>query len=103
MARKTNSFLFPAAAAAVCLVSLAGCNQDDPLLKEGLWHPIHVNKTNSTLMAANPADLVRGHGVQGSDGVLDAAAIDRLYAGKVKKLPSAGLSDVTVKSQGESE
>ena len=82
MSRHIITKLLPVAAAAACLVSLTGCNDVDPLLKEGLWHPIHVNKANATLMAANPADLVRGHGVQGSDGVLDAAAVDRLMTGR---------------------
>jgi type IV pilus biogenesis protein CpaD/CtpE len=71
-------------------------------LREGLWHPIHTNRANTTLMAANPADLVRGHGVSGSDAQLDAAAIERLETNKVKKLPDAGLSDISVKSQGGS-
>ena len=100
MSRKTIKTLLPAAAAAACLVSLAACNETDPQLKEGLWHPVHSNKTDLTLMAANPSDLVRGHGVQGSNGVLDAAAVDRLMQGKTKKLLDSGLSDVNVKSQG---
>jgi hypothetical protein len=34
--------------------------------------------------------------------VLDANAIQRLHDNKVKKLPNAGLSDISVKSQGDS-
>jgi hypothetical protein len=87
---------------AMTTLGLAGCDQYDPLYREGLWHPTHSNRADLTLMAANPADLVRGTGVRGSDGVLDAAAIQRLHDNKVKKLPQAGLSDITVKGQGES-
>jgi hypothetical protein len=101
MARMTSQFAL--AGATLLVATLGGCNTYDPLLREGLWHPTHPSRANTTLMAANPADLVRGHGVQGSDAQLDVAAIDRLYANKVKKLPDAGLSEVTVKSQGGSE
>ena len=98
MANKTSLLAFTGATLIVS--ALGGCDTYDPLLREGMWHPTHPSHANATLMAANPADLVRGHGVSGSDAQLDVAAIDRLYANKVKKLPDAGLSDVTVKSQG---
>jgi hypothetical protein len=101
MARMTSNTAL--AGATLLMASLGGCNTYDPLVREGLWHPTHSVHANSTLMAANPADLVRGHGTQGGgDAPLSVAAIDRLYAGKVKKLPDAGLSDITVKSQGGS-
>jgi hypothetical protein len=86
--------------AACALLALAGCDATDPTYRDGLWHPMHVNRTNLTLTAAYPADLVRGSGVTGTDGVLAAAAIDRLHINKVKKLPEAGLSEVKVSSQG---
>jgi hypothetical protein len=92
-----------AMAAGLLAAPLAGCDTYDPQLREGVWHPTHPSRTNTTLMAANPADLVRGHGVSGSDAVLDTAAIDRLYTNKVKKLPDAGLSDVQTRSQGGGE
>jgi len=79
---------------------LAGCDSIDPLQREGLWTPTHVNRANTTLMAANPADLVRGTGETTSNGVLAAAAIDRLYNNKVKKLPDSGLSQIQAGSQG---
>jgi hypothetical protein len=106
MARNNNGMiraaLLLACAGGLC-APLAGCEQYDPLYRDGMWHPTHFNRANTTLMAANPADLVRGHGVPGSEAKLDVAAIDRLYDGKVKKLPNAGLSDVQVKSQGGEE
>jgi hypothetical protein len=98
--RLTKAVLMVAGAGALC-APLAGCYEYDPIYRDGMWHPMHVNRPNSTLMAANPADLVRGHGVSGSDAKLDVAAIDRLYDNKVKKLPQAGLSDVQVKGQGD--
>jgi hypothetical protein len=87
---------------AATMLGLAGCDQYDPLYRDGLWHPVHSNRADLTLMAANPADLVRGAGVRSSDGILDATAIQRLHDGKVKKLPNAGLSDISVKGQGDS-
>ena len=100
MTRKAYTLTRTVATAVTLAAPVAGCNTYDPLLRAGVWHPIGVNRTNETLMAANPADLVRGHGVQGSDGVLASAAVDRLMNNKVKKLPDSGLSDVAVKSQG---
>lgn len=78
---------------------LAGCAQTDPLLRDGVWRPEHVNRTDLTLQA-NPSDLVRGTGDATASGQLAAAAVDRLYTNKVKKLPEAGLSQVQVTSQG---
>ncbi len=98
--RLTSAAVLLSGAGALC-ASLGGCDDIDPLYREGMWHPTHVNRPNATLMVADPADLVRGHGVAGSDSRLDVAAIDRMYADKVKKLPNSGLSDVTAKSQGE--
>jgi hypothetical protein len=90
------------AATSVAILAVAGCEDYDPLYRDGVWHPMHVNRTDLTLMAANPADLVRGHGTQTTDGQVAAAAVQRLHDNKVKNLPEAGLSDVTTKSQGGS-
>jgi type IV pilus biogenesis protein CpaD/CtpE len=93
-----------AAAATVAVVApLAGCNTYDPLLRDGLWHPTHPSRSNLAMMAASPADLVRGHGSTAVDANLVIAPIDRLEAGKVKRLPDAGLSDVSVHGQGGNE
>ncbi len=87
-------------ACGLVLLALGACDATDPQLRDGLWHPIHVNRANLTLTAAYPADLVRGSGVVGSDGPLSVAAVDRLHNNKVKKLPEAGLSEVHVTGQG---
>lgn len=80
--------------------ALGGCETYDPQVRQGLWHPVHSSHANTVLMAAYPADLVRGHGTNMTDGNLAAVAVERLEAGKVKKLPEAGLSDITTKAQG---
>jgi type IV pilus biogenesis protein CpaD/CtpE len=97
-----NRFILTAVAVAGAAL-LAGCDSIDPIQREGLWNPIHVNRANTTLQAANPADLVRGTGETTSNGVLAANAVDRLYTNKLKKLPDSGLSQVQTTSQGGSE
>ncbi len=87
-------------AALAAAAPLAGCDATDPMLKEGLWHPMHVSRANLVMQAASPADLVRGHGVTGTPAVLATAGIDRLEAGKPKKLIDSGLSDVQARGQG---
>jgi hypothetical protein len=89
-------------AAATSLLGLSACDQIDPLEREGVWHPMHVNRADLTMQAAYPADLVRGSGVHSNDGQLAAAAVQRLHENKVKKLIDSGLSDISVQSQGSS-
>jgi len=97
MTRKTVCLAFASTLAAA---ALGGCDATDPLLREGMWHPTHSSHANTILTVANPADLVRGHGSTTTDAVLVTAPVERLEANKVKKLPEAGLSDVTVRGQG---
>ena len=92
-----------ATGAAAALLAAGGCDTTDPLLRAGLWQPNHASRVNLTLSAAYPADLVRGTGSNTTDGVLAAAAVDRLHNNKVKRLPQAGLSEIEVKSQGGNE
>jgi len=91
-----------ATGAAAAMLAVGGCDTTDPLLREG-WRPNHTSRVNLTVSAAYPADLVRGTGSSTSDGVLAAAAVDRLHIDKVKKLPEAGLSEIQTKSQGAGE
>ena len=82
-------------AAYATLLGVSGCGpQFDPLTRQGLWNPTHVNHDNLVLMVANPADLVRGTGRGTSDGQLAAAAVDRLRNDKVKKLPKTDIAKV---------
>ncbi len=83
---------------------LTGCGQDfDPLTREGLWHPAHVNRADLVMQAANPSDLIMGKGAPSSDGQLAAAAIERLRQGKVKKLQDSGIAEIAVQSSGSSD
>jgi hypothetical protein len=97
----TSSKMILAATAVAGAAVLAGCGPAyDPLERAGVWTPEHVNRANLVLLAANPADLVRGTGEAGTNGTLAAAAVTRLETNKLKKLPEAGLSDVRVSGQG---
>ena len=91
------------AAAAALLGPIAGCDIYDPQLRAGLWHPIHTNRANLTMMAAYPTDLVHGQSAPVTDGRLPAAAVDRLETNKLKKLPDSGLSEIQVRSQSGAE
>jgi hypothetical protein len=73
----------------------------DPLVREGLYQPSHVNRQNLTLQVANPGDLVRGSGTTGGDGQLAAAAVDRLRNDKVKKLPASDIAQVSAGNSGD--
>jgi type IV pilus biogenesis protein CpaD/CtpE len=53
------------------------------------------------LQVANPADLVRGTGTTGGDGLMAAAAVDRLRNDKLKKLPASDISTVTAGNSGD--
>ena len=72
---------------------LAGCG--DPYDRPGTWHPVGINDANLALMAKNKPDLIMGHEQPGSDGVLDAAAIQRLQEDKTRKLPTVDTSSST--------
>jgi hypothetical protein len=98
----SHKFLL-AAAGSAALLGLSACDQIDPLVRDGLWHPMHVNRTDLTMTVANPADLVRGTGSRTTDGTLAAAAVQRLHDNKVKKLPQSGTSDIVATSQGSSQ
>ena len=91
-----------ALAALGTLLALSACGpQFDPLSREGLYQPLHINRANLALQVANPADLVRGTGRSSSDGQLAAAAVDRLRTDKVKKLPASDVANISVGSSGD--
>ena len=83
-----------------CLDILTACSRD-PLIREGSWNPTHVNHANLKFMVANPADLVRGTGTNWGDGQLAVAAIERLRADKVKKLPASDVATIATGNSGE--
>jgi type IV pilus biogenesis protein CpaD/CtpE len=85
---------------ALCL-GLTGCGPAyEPLTREGVWRAEHTNRANLTLMAASPADLVRGTGTTATDGQVEAAAVERYRNDKVKKLPDSGLTQLSVNGSG---
>jgi hypothetical protein len=92
-----------ATGAAAAILAVGGCDTTDPLLRDGLWHFNHASRVNLTVSAAYPADLVRGSGSTTTDGIVATLPVDRLHNDKVKKLPDAGLSEVTTRSQGGNE
>ena len=86
------------------LLALSACGPDfDPLSREGLFQPTHVNHANLVAQVANPADLVRGTGSVTADGQLAAAAVDRLRTDRVKKLPASDLAAVSANSSGAND
>jgi hypothetical protein len=84
-----------------CGFGLAGCGPAyEPLTREGVWRAEHVNRADLTLMAASPADLVRGTGTSATDGQVEAAAVERYRLDKVKKLPDSGLTQIQTTGSG---
>ena len=72
---------------------LAACG--DPYQRPGTWHAEGVNDANLRAQASDKSDFIRGHGDPGSNGTLDAAAVDRLQQDKAKHLtidPTSSLA-----------
>ena len=65
-------------------ILLVGC--EEPFSEPGTWHAVGLNQANIDAQAIDKADTVAGHGQSGSDGVLDTAAVIRLYDDKTKPL-----------------
>ena len=82
----------PAAAAALSLLALAGCDQIDPLTRPYMWHPDDVNAQNIAAMAANPADLTHGRDSRRRRVLMESDAVDHLWSGKPLPLLSGGGS-----------
>ena len=80
--------------AALPLLCLAGCEQIDPLTREGLWRPTGANAANLRAMVAVPGDLAQGRAARVSDGNTAARAVDRYRTGKVYPLQDTGISRV---------
>ena len=78
-------------------LALGGCASTDPLVRQDLWRPNGANEANIAAQLANPADLVRGReGAETADGQLAAAAVLRLRADKVKKLPDSAITSLQI-------
>jgi len=84
--------------AALPLLGLMGCEQIDPLTRDGLWHPTGANAANLRAMVAVPGDLALGRGTRTADGNAAARAVDRYRAGRTYPLGENSISKVGVSS-----
>jgi hypothetical protein len=82
------------------LLGLTGCQQIDPLLRDGVWRPNGSNETALRAMAAVPADLVHGAPAGPANGTVAAAAVERLQTDRVKPLLDSGLAQVVPVTAG---
>jgi hypothetical protein len=76
------------------LFAVAGCDQTDPYLREGVWRPNDANAVNLRAMVVVPADLVAATPSGPADGGLAVAAVDRLRRDHVRQLPDSGLAQI---------
>lgn len=77
---------------------LAGCG--DPYDRPGTWHATGVNEANLAAMTVDKANLVRGHEDPGSDALLDAAAVTRLYSDHAKPLREEATTNLPGSGNG---
>ncbi len=89
---------------ACCLLALAfcvaGCERTDPYTRPGQWHPLGANAANLSAMVADPRDLYRGREAPSDAGDTAAAAVARLRADAVKRLPASSISEVHATDTG---
>jgi hypothetical protein len=85
---------------------LTGCDQIDPLKRPYMWQASGVNDRNIALMAANPADLVRGRDAPQRGAIVETDGVTRLWTGKqlplLSDVPGAGASSTTSTGGGGS-
>ncbi len=86
--------------ALLLLFALAGCEATDPYLRAGAWRPNGANEANLRAMVVMPADLVAAAPAGAADGVLAAAAVDRLHHDHVRLLLDSGLAQIQVVGSG---
>jgi type IV pilus biogenesis protein CpaD/CtpE len=86
------------------IACLSGCADlagvTDPYQRAGTWKPSGANEANLRAMVADPADLVHGRGDNVAMGQTAAVAVERLRAGKIKRLPDSGVAEVKVINNG---
>lgn len=74
------------------LLATAGCSTvQNPMMREGTWHPTGANAANLAAMVANPHDLAEGQAATGTIGPEAALPVARLRADKVKPLPNNSI------------
>lgn len=81
---------------------MSGCAYDpfDPYQVPGTWRPLGSNEQNLRAMLVRPTDLDGGVNDPGADGQRAAAAVERLRADRVKRLPDSGVSQVVPVATG---
>lgn len=82
--------------------ALASCAQTDPYTRPGQWHPLGANAANLRAMVADPRDLYQGRISADQPGDMAAAAVERLRADAVKRLPASAISGVLATDTGPS-
>lgn len=87
----------------IAVLGLAGCDANDPYLRDGTWRPNSANDSNLRAMVASPSDLVRGVSSGGSSGQQAAAALDRQRNDKVRPLPDSAVAKIVPVSSGSSQ
>lgn len=78
----------PLPAVLIPALLLAGCAETDPYLRPGQWQPTGANAINLAAMVANPHDLLRGRGTNGTPAVEAAPPIQRYWSGNRTALPT---------------
>lgn len=77
------------------LLAASGCTMvQNPMMREGTWHPTGANAANLAAMVANPHDLVEGQAETGTIGPEAAMPVARLRADKVKPLPNNSIVQI---------
>jgi type IV pilus biogenesis protein CpaD/CtpE len=75
------------------LVLLAGCASQDPYRRTDVWYPTGSNEGNIAAQAIRPRDLIAGRSVKGGeDARLSANAVERVWQGQDKALPSVSTA-----------
>ncbi len=82
---------------------LAGCAEIDPYQRPGVWHPLGANAANLRAMVSDPRDLEFGRASGPSPGDIGAAAVARLRADAVRRLPASAISHVRASETGPAQ
>ncbi len=82
----------------VMLLALGACSTDpftqDQFAEPGTWAPTNDNDANLRAMVANPHDLIAGRPMDGATGAEAVMPVEKLLAGKRKKLPATEANAV---------
>ena len=65
--------------AVTSLLAVSACGDRDPYARTDVWRPTGANMGNIAVMAADPRDLIAGHGVRVTDTKASSIAIDHIW------------------------